>query len=119
MAERENQQSTIKSMSGAGMVTLGNRTLTPSNASGSFFGAIDGGSGGLTLDGGIETLEGANTYTGATHINAGSLALSGAGTIASSSGVFADGTFDISSTSAGATIKTLSGLAWLHWAARR
>ena len=43
-----------------------------------------------------------------TTINGGTLKLSGSGTIADSSGVTDDGTFDISGTS-GASIKTLSG----------
>jgi filamentous hemagglutinin family protein len=56
------------------------------------------------------TLIGANTYTGTTTIDSGAkLALSGSGSIADSSGVQADGTFDISGTTSGATITSLSG----------
>jgi fibronectin-binding autotransporter adhesin len=103
---------TIKSLAGtAGTVTLGAKTLTLSNASGTFGGAITG-SGGLTLAAGTQTLTGTSTYTGATTINGGTLALSGAGSIAASSGVtLAPGAFfDISnSTGGGATIKSLAG----------
>ena len=48
---------------------------------------VIGGTGGLTLTAGTQTLSGANTYTGATTINGGMLALSGAGSIAASSQV--------------------------------
>jgi YVTN family beta-propeller protein/autotransporter-associated beta strand protein len=53
----------------------------------------------------------ANTYTGATLIGAGTLALSGTGGIAASSGVSvaAGAIFDISATAAGASITTLAG----------
>jgi outer membrane autotransporter protein len=61
---------------GGGVVTLGANTLTLSNASGVFSGAI-GGTGGLTLDAGLETLTGANTYSGATLVNGGTLAVDG------------------------------------------
>ena len=92
---------TIKTLSGSGAVKLGARTLTLSNASGAFGGAI-GGTGGLTLTAGTERLSGTNTYTGVTTISSGTLALSGAGSIAQSSGVVDDGTFDISATTSGA-----------------
>ncbi|MBL0284189.1 MAG: autotransporter-associated beta strand repeat-containing protein [Zoogloea sp.] len=100
---------TIKTLSGNGAVFLGARTLTLSNAVGTFGGVVSG-SGGLSVTGGSETLTGANTYTGSTTINFGAtLALSGSGSIAASSGVIDNGVFDISSTISGATIKTLSG----------
>ncbi|UGB39164.1 autotransporter-associated beta strand repeat-containing protein [Frateuria soli] len=97
----------IASLAGSGTVTLGSKTLTLSNASGSFGGVI-GGTGGLTLAGGSQTLSGVNTYSGATSISAGTLMLSGAGSVAGSSGVAANGTFDISGTT-GATIASLGG----------
>ncbi|WNJ88945.1 autotransporter-associated beta strand repeat-containing protein [Bosea sp. 685] len=103
---------TIKSLAGTGgSVTLGTKTLTLSNASGTFAGAIAGG-GGLTLTAGTETLTGSQGYSGATTINGGTLALSGAGSIAASSGVStAAGTvLDLSaSTGGGATIRSLAG----------
>ncbi|HWU78023.1 MAG TPA: hypothetical protein VN043_16110, partial [Rhodanobacter sp.] len=73
------------------------------------FGGVIGGTGGLTLTTGTETLTGVNTYSGATTINGGTLALTGTGSVASSSGVTDNGTFDISGTTAGATITSLAG----------
>jgi len=66
--------------------------------------------GGLTVAGGTETLTGNNGYTGTTTINHGAeLVLTGAGSIGGSSGVVDNGTFNISGTTSGATITTLSG----------
>lgn len=100
----------IKTLSGSGsVVTDVGKNLTLSNAAGSFGGNISG-AGGLTVSAGTETLTGANAYTGATTIaNGAAIALSGSGSIAASSGVADNGTLDISATSNGATIKTLSG----------
>jgi len=70
------------------------------------------GVGGLTVTGGgIFNLAANNTYTGATVINAGStLALLGVGSVASSSRVVANGTFDASGISgAGTNIRSLGG----------
>ncbi|MFG1395280.1 autotransporter-associated beta strand repeat-containing protein, partial [Xanthobacter agilis] len=53
-----------------------------------------------------------NTYTGATVISAGTLALSGSGSIAASSTVTVDGTLDIAAISGGSvSISNLSGSA--------
>jgi autotransporter-associated beta strand protein len=98
----------ILTLSGTGAVTLGAETLTLSDASTTFSGAIDG-SGGLTLTTGTETLTGDNLYTGVTTINGGTLKLSGTGSIADSSDVVDNGTLDISGTTSGASIVTLSG----------
>jgi fibronectin-binding autotransporter adhesin len=99
----------ITTLSGNGVVGLGARTLTLTAASGTFSGLI-GDSGGLTVTGGTETLTGANTYTGATIIGGGArLNLAGAGSIAPSSGVVDEGTFDIAGTASGAAITSLSG----------
>jgi fibronectin-binding autotransporter adhesin len=99
----------VQTLSGAGIVALGNQTLALTNAHDTFSGAI-GGSGGLTVGGGTETLTGANGYGGATTIGGGAtLALSGAGAIAASSGIADNGTFDVSGTPAGASVQTLSG----------
>lgn len=99
----------VTSLGGAGLVWLGDRTLTITSANDTFSGAI-GGTGGLSLTGGSETLSGGNAYTGITTIGAGSsLYLTGEGTIAASQGVVDNGVFDISGTSGGAAITTLSG----------
>lgn len=107
---------TIQTLSGSGTVALGGRTLTLGAANGVFSGVVqDGGlsggtGGGLQVAAGMQVLSGANTYTGATTIApGGTLALAGGGQIGRSSGVAANGTFDISATSAGAAITSLSG----------
>jgi outer membrane autotransporter protein len=70
------QTTTVQSLSGAGLVQLGDTTLDLTNASGNFAGQIDdggigGGTGGrLIVSSGHETLSGANTFTGATGISA-------------------------------------------------
>ena len=100
---------TLASLSGSGAVSLGANTLTLASASGAFSGAI-GGTGGLTVAVGTETLGGGNTYTGATTIDAGAtLALAGGGSIASSAGLANNGTFDASNATAGVTLASLSG----------
>jgi len=104
-----NSGASVQAISGAGDIVLGAKTLTLTNASGSFDGVIAG-SGGLTISGGSQTLSAAQAYTGTTDIGSGAtLALSGAGSIAGSQLVTADGTFDISGTTAGANITSLSG----------
>ena len=100
---------TITDLSGNGTVTLGANTLTLSAASSMFAGGI-GGSGGLTVNGGTETLSGNNSYTGITTIGTnGTLAISGAGSIASSSKVTDNGVFDISKATGDVKITTLAG----------
>ncbi|WP_321871886.1 autotransporter domain-containing protein [Paraburkholderia tropica] len=99
----------IATLSGAGAVQLGARTLTLTQASGSFDGAISG-TGGLTVSGGTQTLAGASSYSGTTTISSGAtLTLSGQGSIAQSSTVADDGVLDISATTAGAVLSNLSG----------
>lgn len=99
----------ITTLDGSGTVALGANSLTFTDASTTFSGSI-GGTGGLAVAGGIQTLSGVNGYTGATKVDAGaSLALSGAGAIASSSEVTVDGTFDISQAMSGASIVALAG----------
>jgi fibronectin-binding autotransporter adhesin len=99
----------IQTLSGNGSVALGAQTLTLTNASTTFAGAI-GGTGGVAVTGGSQTLSGINTYSGATVIGAGTtLALIGSGSIASSSALADAGTFNISGTTAGASVQSLSG----------
>ena len=101
-----------------GKVSLGSNRLLIANGSTTFSGVIAdggiaGGTGGfLEVDGGTQTLAGKNTYTGPTMIGA-TLALSGAGSISTSSVVTMDtsGKFDISQTTAGASIISLSSAA--------
>ena len=111
---------TIAALNGAGLVGSFTGTgtapavLTVSDG-GSFAGVIQDGTGtaagsvtALTLTGGTLTLSGLNTYSGATTIDGlATLALSGTGSIADSSDVIDDGTFDISATTSGASIVTL------------
>ncbi|WP_180863046.1 autotransporter domain-containing protein [Cupriavidus pauculus] len=103
---------TIRALSGAGVVTLGSQTLTIASGGGASGGTFSGtisGVGGIALGGGVQTLSGVNTYAGATTINAGTLSLTGAGSIASSSGLINNGTLDIAGTTGGATVRTLTG----------
>ena len=104
-----NAGATIQTLSGNGAVALGCQTLTLANASETFGGSING-CGGVTVAGGHETLTGNNGYMGATIISPGAtLAMAGAGSVAASSNVIDNGTFDIEGESAGAQIQTLSG----------
>ncbi|WP_246591574.1 autotransporter outer membrane beta-barrel domain-containing protein [Aminobacter anthyllidis] len=75
-------------------------------------GMILKGSAALNITGGgtLKLSDWVNTYTGATTIGSGTtLQLVRQGKISASSGVAVDGTFDISTTDAGASIKALSG----------
>jgi uncharacterized protein with beta-barrel porin domain len=103
----------IHGLAGAsdGIVTLGSQTLTSSAGSSvNFFSGAINGSGGLTVTGGFQNLDGANTYTGVTTINSGGyLAVEGTGTIASSSKLVDNGNFDLSVMSVNSSITSLSG----------
>ena len=92
----------------AGGLTIDTAGFTVSTDAASAF----TGAGGLTVaGGGVFNLLANNSYAGATSIQAGSsLFLQGAGAIASSSRVIADGTFNISGiTPANANIQSLAG----------
>lgn len=100
--------------------TSTSRTITLGSAGGGFDIASAGndftvsqalsGSGSLSKSGvGTLTLSGANTYTGTTTISAGTLALSGNGSVADSSDIIANGTLDIGGTKSGASIMSLDG----------
>lgn len=68
------------------------------------------GAGSLSVVGGNTlTISGINTYTGATTISNGTLALAGSGSIAASSGVVLNSVLDISAVTSGTSIKALSG----------
>ena len=100
----------IATLAGGGTVQLGGNGLVIVNGSTEFSGAING-SGGLEIFSGTQTLSGINSYTNVTQIDRGAtLALKGAGSIASSAVVtfapFGSGlaTLDISQTSSGASV---------------
>jgi len=101
----------IVSLSGDGQVSLGSRTLTLTAAAGVFSGNIGhNGSAGLIIAGGTETLTNGNAYIGATTIDIGAgLVLSGGGEIPNSLDALVNGTFDISGTTAGTSVVSLSG----------
>lgn len=94
-----NFNQTIGSLAGGGLVggnvTLGTATLTTGgdNTSTTYAGVISGsGVNALTKNGtGTFTLSGVNTYTGLTTVNAGTLALSSAGRLASASSLLING----------------------------
>jgi autotransporter-associated beta strand protein len=93
---------------GGGTMQVDTGTLTLSGVI-----ADSGGTpGGLTKTGaGTLTLSNANTYSGGTTVAAGTLALTGAGSVGTSSGVEVEGTFDIAAVNGGGTaIKTLISL---------
>ncbi|MEY2151550.1 autotransporter domain-containing protein [Rhodanobacter sp. 115] len=109
----------IGTLGGNGTVALGGQTLTVNLGASnwSFDGTLDdggigGGTGGsmvLDDDLGIATFTGVNGYTGSTTIAAGTLALTGTGSIAASSGLIDNGTFDIAGTRGGASVASLGG----------
>lgn len=71
---------------------------------------IISGTRGLNIVAGREILSGVNTYTGTTTINKNAaLALVGSGSIAGSTRLIANGVFDISATTSGANIRSISG----------
>jgi autotransporter-associated beta strand protein len=107
---------TIDALNGSGTVTTsvsGSATLTvgSNGGTGSFSGVIKDGSGtvGLTVDGtgALETLSGANTYSGATTITLGTLQVGANGALSSHSDVTDTAVLDLNGLSA--TIGSLTG----------
>jgi autotransporter-associated beta strand protein len=96
---------------GGGNAVIDNGALVMNFGGGGVGGAIPiSGIGSVEIQSGSFTDSGASTYTGATTIDAaGLLALSGAGSIADSASVTDNGKFDISGTTGGASIITLTG----------
>jgi fibronectin-binding autotransporter adhesin len=86
----------VQSLAGGGVVTLGAKNLTITNANDLFSGVI-GGTGALTIAGGIQALSGANNYTGATNVNGGTLRAGAANTFSKASAftVASGGTLDL------------------------
>ena len=96
----------IASLAGSGTVALGSQTLTFSNGSTTFSGAITG-TGGLIMSGGTQTLSGTSSYTGATMVNSGTLNVTGS--IASSSGVIVNSGGTLSGTGTVSALTVNSG----------
>ncbi|WP_206244088.1 autotransporter-associated beta strand repeat-containing protein [Novosphingobium terrae] len=102
-----------------GALTLSSGTISGGEIDASSFtvssgtiSAVLGGSGALTKnDSGTVTLSGANSYTGGTTLNAGTLALSGNGTLGSSSGALTinGGTLNLGGNTLTAGLLTLNG----------
>ncbi|MDE2355114.1 MAG: autotransporter-associated beta strand repeat-containing protein, partial [Alphaproteobacteria bacterium] len=99
-----------------GVVQLGGingtvaNTLVINQSGASTYNGVFEGAGGLTKQGaGALSLGGASSFTGPVLISGGTLALVGAGSIADASNVTDNATFDISGTTAGASVVTLSG----------
>lgn len=86
----------IQSLAGSGNVALGAKTLTITNASDNFAGAI-GGTGGLAVSGGTQTLSGVNSYSGTTTVSGGALQAGAANAFSAASAFVANagGTFDL------------------------
>jgi autotransporter-associated beta strand protein len=93
-----------------GRVTLGDKTLTVSAASGSFGGTIFG-NGGVTIAGGNQTMTSGQAYTGATQIDSGAaLTIVGnGGGIYNSGNVVDNGKIDVSGATFPTAFNNLSG----------
>ncbi len=110
-----NTNQTIGSLSGGGAsggnVDLGANTLTVGDASDTTFAGVLSGTGSLVKQGsGSLTLSGTNTYTGSTHVNAGTVTLDGGAAIADTGEIVLADTVGATLTlSANETIGSLSG----------
>ncbi len=100
---------TILGLTGQGEVLLQSQTLTLSNANTVFSGVISG-TGGLTIEGGVQGLNGASTNTGATTIDAGATLVLSGDAIADSIKVVDNGVLDVPYTLPGfARTRSLAG----------
>ncbi|PTM47971.1 autotransporter-associated beta strand protein [Sphingomonas aerolata] len=100
---------TIQTLDGTGTVMLGGNDLVLSNAADRFDGTLSG-TGDVTVAGGTQVFTGANSFGGRTVVTDGAaLGLAGDGSLAASSGVTANGIFDIAGHTGPATIQTLDG----------
>jgi autotransporter-associated beta strand protein len=89
-----NGNTTITTLSGttaSALVNLDANTLSLSNASSTYAGTI-GGTGGLTLVSGTETLKGANTYSGGTSVLAGTIVVGNNSALGTGTVMMAPGT---------------------------
>jgi autotransporter-associated beta strand protein len=101
----------IGSLAGAGNVTLGTATLTAgADGTSTNFSGVVSGTGGLTKGGsGTLNLSGANTYTGATTINAGKLQLGASGALSTSTAVTIASGATLNLNNYAATVGSLAG----------
>jgi autotransporter-associated beta strand protein len=96
--------------------TVSTLTIGNNDQSGTFGGLLQNNGGTLALTkigGGVETLTSANTYTGPTIVNSGTLAISGSGSIATSSQIQVNsgGTLDVSALNGGFSTANPVGVA--------
>ena len=99
---------TIKSLSGTGsVVTASGKSLTLSNASGTFSGAISG-NGGIRVSAGTQTLTGTNVHSGTTQVDAGATLTINSGAALGSGTLALVGTTTTSATLATTASTTIS-----------
>jgi autotransporter-associated beta strand protein len=93
----------VKSLSGSGSVNLGSQDLTLTAANDNFAGVISG-NGDITLSVGTQTFSGANTYSGQTLVNGGSLVIThndGLGATTAGTSIAAGATLDLQNVTVG------------------